>query len=160
MWIPEVKQHYSTTPYILVGMKSDLRDQFAQHADEYRNKGWEPVSTSKAEEMKKSIGAHGYIECSAKIQYNLNTRKCLKLRSKLSSIHHHPNQFRVKQEKMDVAMSHKSMTHNSIFVSLMNRDVCIPSVSCIVVPKISPVSSINYRMVHFSGSDVHRTVVG
>jgi small GTP-binding protein len=71
MWVPEVKEHCPTTPYILVGMKSDLRDQFQQHADEYRSKGWEPVSTSKAEEMKKSIGAHGYIECSAKIQYNL-----------------------------------------------------------------------------------------
>jgi small GTP-binding protein len=71
MWVPEVKQHCPTTPYILVGMKSDLRDQFAQHADEYQSKGWEPVAASKAEEMKKAIGAHAYIECSARMQYNL-----------------------------------------------------------------------------------------
>jgi small GTP-binding protein len=71
MWIPEVKEHCPTTPYILVGMKSDLRDQFAQHADEYRSKGWEPVSSSKAEDMKKCINAQAYIECSARIQYNL-----------------------------------------------------------------------------------------
>jgi small GTP-binding protein len=71
MWVPEVKEHCPTTPYILVGMKSDLRDQFGQHIEEYKSKGWEPVSASKAEEMKKAIGALAYIECSARIQYNL-----------------------------------------------------------------------------------------
>jgi small GTP-binding protein len=71
MWVPEVKEHCPTTPYILVGMKSDLRDQFASNADEFRAKGWEPVPASKAEEMKKAIGARNYIECSARIQYNL-----------------------------------------------------------------------------------------
>jgi small GTP-binding protein len=71
MWVPEVKEHCPSTPYILVGMKSDLRDEFNQHADEYKSKGWEPISSSKGEEMKKTIGAQGYIECSARIQYNL-----------------------------------------------------------------------------------------
>jgi small GTP-binding protein len=71
MWVPEIKEHCPTTPYILVGMKSDLRDEFSQHADDFRAKGWEPVSASKAEDMKKTIKAQSYIECSAKIQYNL-----------------------------------------------------------------------------------------
>jgi Ras-related C3 botulinum toxin substrate 1 len=71
MWVPEVKEHCPTTPYILVGMKSDLRDQFNQHAEEYKSHGWEPVSASKGEEMKKAINAQSYIECSARIQYNL-----------------------------------------------------------------------------------------
>jgi Ras-related C3 botulinum toxin substrate 1 len=71
MWVPEIKEHCPTTPYILVGMKSDLRDEFSQHADDFRAKGWEPVSVSKAEDMKKAIKAQSYIECSAKIQYNL-----------------------------------------------------------------------------------------
>jgi small GTP-binding protein len=71
MWVPEVKEHCPNTPYILVGMKSDLRDQFSQHAEEYKSKGWEPVPASKAEEMKKAINAQAYIECSARIQYNL-----------------------------------------------------------------------------------------
>jgi Ras-related C3 botulinum toxin substrate 1 len=52
-------------------MKSDLRDEFSQQVDEYMSKGWEPVAASKAEEMKKAIGAQTYIECSARIQYNL-----------------------------------------------------------------------------------------
>jgi small GTP-binding protein len=71
MWVLELKEHCPSTPYILVGMKSDLRDQFTTHVDEYKSKGWEPVCTSTAEEMKKAIGAQGYLECSAKIQYNL-----------------------------------------------------------------------------------------
>jgi small GTP-binding protein len=71
MWVPEVKEHCPQTPYILVGMKSDLRDQFSQHADEYRSKGMEPVPAVRGEEMKKVIGAQAYIECSARMQYNL-----------------------------------------------------------------------------------------
>ena len=71
MWVPEVKEHCPNTPYILVGMKSDLRDQFSQHADEYKSKGMEPIASQKGEEMKKQIAAQHYIECSAKMQYNL-----------------------------------------------------------------------------------------
>jgi small GTP-binding protein len=71
MWVPEVKEHCPNTPYILVGMKSDLRDQFPQHADEYKSKGMEPIPPTKGEEMKKVIGAQAYIECSARMQYNL-----------------------------------------------------------------------------------------
>lgn len=71
MWVPEVKEHCPGTPYILVGMKSDLRDEFSQHADEYKSKGWEPVAAAKGEEMRKKIGAQNYVECSALKQYNL-----------------------------------------------------------------------------------------
>jgi Ras-related C3 botulinum toxin substrate 1 len=67
---PEVKEHFPTTPYILIGMKSDLHDQFSQYLDEYRSKGWEPVAASKPEEMKKAIDAQAYIECSARFQSN------------------------------------------------------------------------------------------
>jgi small GTP-binding protein len=72
LWVPEVKEHSPGTPYILVGLKSDLRDQFAQNADEFSAKGWEPVPASKAEEIQKATGARGYVECSAKLGYNLN----------------------------------------------------------------------------------------
>jgi Ras-related C3 botulinum toxin substrate 1 len=56
---------------MFIGLKSDLRDQFGQHADEYKSKGMEPVPSSKGEEMKKLIGAQAYIECSARLQFNL-----------------------------------------------------------------------------------------
>ncbi|OHT16513.1 Ras-related C3 botulinum toxin substrate 1 [Tritrichomonas foetus] len=71
MWVPEVKEHCPSTPYILVGMKSDLRDEFPQHADDFKSKGWEPVATQKGEEMKKTIGAQDYVECSALKQFHL-----------------------------------------------------------------------------------------
>jgi small GTP-binding protein len=71
MWAPEIKEHCPTTPYLLVGMKSDLRDQFGQDTEEYRRKGWESVPSSEGEEMKNVIGAQAYIECSARIQHNL-----------------------------------------------------------------------------------------
>jgi Ras-related C3 botulinum toxin substrate 1 len=71
MWVPGFKEHCLTTSYSLVGMKSDLRDQFGHHADKYRSKGMEPVPVGKGEEMKKAVGAQIYIECSARLQYNI-----------------------------------------------------------------------------------------
>ena len=53
-------------------MKSDLRDEFNEHAGEFESKGMEPISTSAGEEMKDKIGAYDYVECSALKQYHLN----------------------------------------------------------------------------------------
>jgi Ras-related C3 botulinum toxin substrate 1 len=71
IWIPEIKEYCPTTPYILVGMKSDLRDEISTHMNDLQFKKLNPISTSKAEDMKKMIKAQLYIECSAKIQYNI-----------------------------------------------------------------------------------------
>ena len=71
MWVPEVKEHCPTTPYILVGMKSDLRDEFEEHAEELTAKGYQPIQTAEGEKMKADIGAHDYVECSALKQYHL-----------------------------------------------------------------------------------------
>ena len=71
MWVPEVKEHCPDTPYILVGMKSDLRDEFAQNADELRANGMEPIPREKGEQMMRDINAKNYVECSALKQYNL-----------------------------------------------------------------------------------------
>jgi Ras-related C3 botulinum toxin substrate 1 len=70
MWVPDVREHCPTTPYILAGMKSDLRDLFQQHAAEYRSKGMESVPGSKGGDMKKTIGAPADIECSSRMQFN------------------------------------------------------------------------------------------
>jgi Ras-related C3 botulinum toxin substrate 1 len=70
-WLPEIKEYCPGVPYILVGTQSELRDRFAENADEYRSKGWEPVPTSRGEEMKRAIEAKAYIECSAKLQLNV-----------------------------------------------------------------------------------------
>ena len=60
-WVPEVRHYCPTTPFILIGTKSDLRSI--------------PKSkTVKAVEgfaLAKSTGAFGYLECSAKNGYGL-----------------------------------------------------------------------------------------
>jgi Ras-related C3 botulinum toxin substrate 1 len=71
MWIPELQKAWPDIPSILVGSKSDLRDQFEEHAEEFTRKGWEPVLASKGEAVAKAIGAERYIECSATTQYNV-----------------------------------------------------------------------------------------
>ena len=71
MWVPEIKEHCPDKPFILVGMKSDLRDEFEQNAENFRSKGMEPVSTAKGMEMKKKINACAYVECSALKMLNL-----------------------------------------------------------------------------------------
>jgi small GTP-binding protein len=71
MWVPEIKEHCPTTPYILVGIQCDLRDSFAEHEEEYRSKGWKRVPASKAEKIKQAVGARAYVECSARTQINL-----------------------------------------------------------------------------------------
>ena len=71
MWKPEIIEHCPETPFILVGMKCDLRDEFEEHADEFKQKGMEPIPQTRGEQMKKQIGARAYVECSALKQYHL-----------------------------------------------------------------------------------------
>jgi Ras-related C3 botulinum toxin substrate 1 len=59
-WVPELKEFCPTTPYILVGLKSDLRDS-----------GGSAISWSVGEDVKKRIGAAAYVECSARTQYHM-----------------------------------------------------------------------------------------
>jgi small GTP-binding protein len=62
-WVPEIKEHCPNTPYILVGTKSDLRDNPSE--------GITPIPMSKGEQLKTKIGAYDYIECSAMKSINL-----------------------------------------------------------------------------------------
>jgi hypothetical protein len=51
----------SQTPLVLVGTKFDLRDQFAQNADDFKAKGRDsPIDHG----MKKAINASASFECS------------------------------------------------------------------------------------------------
>ncbi|KAK4767347.1 hypothetical protein SAY86_015097 [Trapa natans] len=67
-WIPEL-QHYSPgIPVVLVGTKSDLREDkhfLANHP------GLVTVTTAQGEELQKLIRATYYIECSSKTQQNV-----------------------------------------------------------------------------------------
>jgi len=55
LWLPEISWHCPSTPYILIGTKLDLRQNFALGH----------VSTAQGIAMALKIGATAYIECSA-----------------------------------------------------------------------------------------------
>ena len=71
MWIPKIIEHCPGTPYILVGVKSSHRDEFHLHEEEYKSKGWEPISTAMSEEMKRKICSVDYVECDVRKQIHL-----------------------------------------------------------------------------------------
>lgn len=56
-WVSELRTHANTTPYLLVGLKTDLRRE-----------GGDGVSAESAERLKNEIKAVTYVECSAKTQ--------------------------------------------------------------------------------------------
>merc|ERR1719273_65975 len=69
-WIPEITQHAPDVPIILVGTKSDLRnDQEMQ--PELARKGLKCVSPQEAQAMANEVGAVKYLECSALTQDGL-----------------------------------------------------------------------------------------
>jgi len=71
VWVPELKQHCPNTPYILVGMKSDLRDSLGKDPQQDALQRRQPITRQMGEEMGRLIGARCYLECSARTQYNL-----------------------------------------------------------------------------------------
>jgi small GTP-binding protein len=65
-WIPILKRHCPTLPYILVGLQSDVREAYLSEGSESRQTSWmNPISTSAGKEMQRQIGAQFYGECSS-----------------------------------------------------------------------------------------------
>jgi Ras family protein A len=64
-WTPEVRHFCPNVPIILVGNKKDLRHDQATIAELAKSKQ-EPVKTDDARAVASKIGAHDYMECSAK----------------------------------------------------------------------------------------------
>ena len=64
-WIEEIKQYSPETPFILVGTKSDFREEMID------DKHLKFVSENDGKELAMKIGAIGFLECSALTQYNL-----------------------------------------------------------------------------------------
>nr|GEX63741.1 Rac-like GTP-binding protein RAC2 [Tanacetum cinerariifolium] len=67
-WIPELRHYAPLVPIVLVGTKLDLRED-SKFLMDYP--GACTISTSQGEELKKQIGAVGYVECSSKTQQNV-----------------------------------------------------------------------------------------
>ena len=69
-WFPEIQEHAAGAPIILVGTKSDARND--QHTLQgLARLGHSPVSTQQLEECGKHIGAAAALECSALTQEGL-----------------------------------------------------------------------------------------
>merc|ERR1712046_310836 len=69
-WIPEIPHHAPGVPVILVGTKSDLRNDSETQA-QLRAKNLHAVASSEIENMVQDINAVKYIECSALTQEGL-----------------------------------------------------------------------------------------
>lgn len=70
--VPEIKKFCLTVPIILVGTKTELR------GDEGIKKklttvGNKPINTTEGKALAASIGAYGYLECSAKTKEGVDT---------------------------------------------------------------------------------------
>ena len=71
-WIPEIRHHAPDVPFILIGLKLDLRNDpetIAQLAD----KRQEPISQAKGSGLCRELGGYKYLECSALTQEGLKT---------------------------------------------------------------------------------------
>jgi len=69
-WIPEIQHHAPGVPLVLVGTKSDLRDDQEQ-ISQLQAKGLSMVTPGAANQMATEIGAAKYLECSALTQEGL-----------------------------------------------------------------------------------------
>ena len=64
-WVPEIKHHCQKTPFLIVGTKSDLRDD-ASTLDELAKNKKKPINSDEAERLARELGAVKYVECSAR----------------------------------------------------------------------------------------------
>ncbi|XP_042912764.1 ras-related protein ced-10-like [Parasteatoda tepidariorum] len=59
-WYPEIRHHYPTTPFILVGTKTDIRENAEEQSkDKF-------ISRTQGKKLASKIKAAKYVECSAK----------------------------------------------------------------------------------------------
>ena len=63
-WLTEIRILTPKSPFILVGMKTDLRDD-SETLAKLKEKDQEPVSMLQGIKMAKSLGAKEYVECSS-----------------------------------------------------------------------------------------------
>jgi len=71
-WWPEIQHHAPGVPIILVGTKSDLRND-PNMAAQLAQKGLRVVSIDESQQRAREIGAVAYMECSALTQEGLKT---------------------------------------------------------------------------------------
>ncbi|KAK3089264.1 hypothetical protein FSP39_002196 [Pinctada imbricata] len=65
-WSPEIKHFCPNVPFILVGNKSDIRND-RKTIEELKKWKKKPVTSQEGHDVARQIGAHRYMECSAKM---------------------------------------------------------------------------------------------
>ncbi|CEP18046.1 hypothetical protein [Parasitella parasitica] len=66
-WMPEVKRYCPDLPFLLVGCKTDLR-QDQKTIQELEKQSLKPITTYQGKEAAAKVGAYMYVECSAKTE--------------------------------------------------------------------------------------------
>ena len=66
-WKPEIAHHAPGVPFILIGTKTDLRDD-PKIIAELEEKKQAPVTKAEGERLCAELGGHKYMECSALTQ--------------------------------------------------------------------------------------------
>eukprot|EP00127_Corallochytrium_limacisporum_P004523 Clim_evm23s166 gene=Clim_evmTU23s166 len=64
-WVPEIRHNCPHTPFLLIGTKSDLRDNDATLAKLAKSNRKTPITRAEAEKLCKELKAIKYVECSA-----------------------------------------------------------------------------------------------
>eukprot|EP00731_Ephydatia_muelleri_P009254 Em0004g1592a len=78
-WLPEIKHFCPNTPWLLLGLKADLRS-----SSEPNRPGREFVTEQAARDVAKKLGAIGYCECSSLTQSGLSNAMDLAMRASLN----------------------------------------------------------------------------
>ena len=65
VWIPEIREFCPDAPFVLIGTKSDLRDEWDTIPDSQKDPKGRPISYDEGMEFANKIGAAKYVECSA-----------------------------------------------------------------------------------------------
>lgn len=69
-WVPHITHHCPNTPFLLVGLEIELRDD-AEALERLARVNDQPVSADTAEEAARELGAVKYVECSFVTQEGL-----------------------------------------------------------------------------------------
>mmetsp|Transcript_378 Transcript_378/g.499 ORF Transcript_378/g.499 Transcript_378/m.499 type:complete len:198 (-) Transcript_378:135-728(-) len=69
-WIPEIRHYCPNTPVLVVGTKTDLRDD-KDIIQRLASRGLIPVASNEGTTLAKEVGAVKYVECSALTQNGL-----------------------------------------------------------------------------------------
>ena len=87
LWLPELRVFAPKVPYILVGTKKDVREDIMYQFELEQDTGYSEelannVSTHHGSQVARSIGAHGFVECSA--LYRDGTREVFETAAKVA----------------------------------------------------------------------------